>query len=82
MFFRTIFILIALVIVWFILKRWAKQALQDYIDKNLPNPKATVIDAGEMVRCQHCGIHLAKKDAIQVGDVYFCCKEHRTQHGK
>ncbi len=82
MFFRTIFIIIALIIVWFVLKRWAKAALQDYIEKNLPNPKATIIEGGPMVRCQHCDVHLAKDDAINANGVYFCCEEHQklAQH--
>lgn len=76
--FRGLFILIALIIVWFILKRWAKQALRDYIEKHLSDHKATVIEGGSMVRCERCGIYIAKADAIDKNGVYFCCKEHQS----
>ncbi len=31
---------------------------------------------GELVRCAHCGLHLPKGDARNVGGRYFCCDEH------
>ncbi len=77
MFFRTLFILIGLVIVWFLVKRWAKNALQEYIEQHAHNHNETIIEGGAMVRCQYCGVYVSKADAVEVNEHYFCCEEHQ-----
>ena len=32
---------------------------------------------GDMVRCSHCGVYVPRGEAVQDGDRYFCCREHR-----
>ena len=32
---------------------------------------------GDMVRCSHCGVYLPRSEAIQDGERYFCCQDHR-----
>lgn len=29
-----------------------------------------------MVRCAHCGVHLARQDAVSQDDQWYCCAEH------
>ncbi|SDT93911.1 PP0621 family protein [Halopseudomonas salegens] len=30
-----------------------------------------------MVRCQHCQLHLPQDQALQSGEYWYCCHEHR-----
>ena len=32
---------------------------------------------GDMVPCSHCGVYVPRGEALQDGDRYFCCREHR-----
>jgi len=32
---------------------------------------------GDMVQCSHCGVYVPRSEAVQDGDRYFCCREHR-----
>jgi uncharacterized protein len=29
-----------------------------------------------MQRCDYCGLHLPKHEAIRVGNLFYCCEEH------
>lgn len=31
-----------------------------------------------MVRCDHCGVHLAASDALQAQGRHYCCEAHRA----
>lgn len=31
----------------------------------------------DMVRCDHCGLHIPKNEAIRDGDKVYCSEEHR-----
>lgn len=46
----------------------------------LPEEDKPVVD--DMVQCEHCGVHLPKKEGVQANGHYFCCAEHRDAHGK
>lgn len=45
------------------------------IRKKKKLPRSTS-DLGEMVRCQHCGLHILEQEAIREGGNYFCSQEH------
>lgn len=34
----------------------------------------------DMVRCQHCGVHLPRSESAQADDAFFCSEEHRRLH--
>ncbi|MBU0594554.1 MAG: PP0621 family protein [Pseudomonadota bacterium] len=34
----------------------------------------------DMVRCEQCGVHLPRSEAILSGGDFFCCDEHRRLH--
>lgn len=36
----------------------------------------SISDLGEMVRCEHCGLHIVKEESIREKDNYFCCQSH------
>ena len=33
----------------------------------------------DMVRCAHCGVHLARQDALQQDGQWYCGQEHAQQ---
>ena len=35
--------------------------------------------ATDMVRCEYCGIHIPKGEALPWDGHYYCCAEHRDQ---
>jgi uncharacterized protein len=37
-------------------------------------------DVEDMVRCETCGLHLPRNDALRSGDAYFCSDAHRLEH--
>nr|MBA2483461.1 hypothetical protein [Nitrosomonas sp.] len=34
----------------------------------------------DMVKCDHCGLHILRNEAVTDGDKYFCSDEHRQQY--
>lgn len=33
-----------------------------------------------MVRCEHCGLHIVEKEALEDNRQYFCSAEHLEEH--
>jgi len=33
-----------------------------------------------MVRCQRCGLHIPKQEALNVDNRYYCCEAHKQAH--
>ncbi len=73
------FLVVALVVgivVWLLAKGRGRQGLPR-------KPASRPEPAQPMVRCQHCGIHLPRGDAvIAAGDRYFCSEDHRRLGGR
>jgi uncharacterized protein len=69
---RLIVIAIAIWLAIYMLRRLFKQ----------PSPPSSGDIAKDMVRCAQCGLHLPKAEAISDQGQYYCCQEHRQQHGR
>ena len=67
-----LFLLVAIAVVVYLL-------LKSY-RKNVPRRDSTLVE--DMVRCEHCGVHLPKGESILAGGNYFCCAEHRDAYRK
>ena len=69
---RFVFIILALVIIYY--------ALRTYLRRDKPSPThkpaPTAID---MVKCDHCGTHLPKAEALVHQGQFFCSKAHLEQ---
>lgn len=37
-------------------------------------------EKGHMIRCTYCEIYIPTQEAIQIGNAYFCCKQHHQLH--
>jgi uncharacterized protein len=35
-----------------------------------------VTSSEQMVRCEHCGLHILEQEALKEGRDYFCSQEH------
>ena len=63
---KLFLIVLALVVVWLILKGYRKS-----INKDAP-PRAPE----DMVRCAHCGVHLPRSESHAESGEFFCSEEH------
>ena len=68
---RLLFLTAVIVIIYWLLKSYRK---------HLPKEDTTSMQAEDMVLCVHCGVHLPKRESIQVGDKFYCSEEHRRIH--
>lgn len=67
---RLIFILLAILVVYLLLKSYRRQL-----------PKQDTSAATEdMVRCAQCGVHLPKSESILASGNFYCCDAHRRDH--
>ena len=67
-------ILLIALVVWLLLrmlKNWANQQVA---------PKKAKPQIETVVRCQHCGLHIPKQEAIQSDNKYYCSQEHLRHH--
>lgn len=64
---RTLLIIIALVIIFMVVKRlWQK-----------PRPTgASGKQSGKMVQCANCGIYIPEQEALTAGDRRYCSQAH------
>jgi uncharacterized protein len=58
---------VALYLVWRALQR------RDRTPRSPPNADTPQV----MVSCATCGLHVPRREALLLGDRYFCCEEHR-----
>lgn len=68
-------VLIIGLLVWLVY-RMIRAALNKPRRQGPTKPAALSTD---MVRCQHCGIHIPRDEALQQGDAFYCSPEHREQ---
>lgn len=69
---KLIFLVLAVVIVWAVLKSYRKAHSRDRA------PRAAVPE--DMVRCTHCGVHLPRSESHASGDNFFCSEDHLRLH--
>jgi uncharacterized protein len=44
------------------------------------NEPSAAVGSERMVRCEHCGLHIVEKEALEDNRQYFCCSEHLEAH--
>lgn len=47
-----------------------------------PSPRPSEPGALPMVRCNHCGVHLPRAQAVQNRERWYCSQAHLEQDGK
>lgn len=68
---RLLFLAVIAAVVYWLLKSFRNETSRD---------EEVSMQAEDMVRCVHCGVHLPKRESILVGGEYFCGEEHRRAH--
>ncbi len=68
---RVILLAVAIWLIFRIVKRYL----------NRPSKTSSRIppEPGDMVRCEQCGLHIPKIEAVRDNDHYFCSKQHLEQ---
>lgn len=69
---KLIFLVLAVVIVWAILKSYRKTRMRDQA------PPSKVPE--DMVCCAQCGVHLPKSESHAKDEKFFCSAEHLRLH--
>lgn len=68
---RALVVIIAIVLVIYLLRRTFHR---------MQAPKERQIKSSvDMVRCEVCGTHVPKPEALAKNDRYYCSKQHRDQ---
>ena len=65
-----LFLLIAIATVVYLLVRSYRNSI----------PPQTESKAEDMVRCEHCGVHLPKSEGVTAGGRSFCSVDHRDAY--
>jgi len=69
---RYLLLIIAVIAALLILKQLYGSRKQP---TNKKIPASTTV-----VRCEHCGVHIPKEEALCIDQQYFCSEEHRRLH--
>ena len=70
---KVVFLVLVVILVYWLLKAYRKG-----IDRRA-DPQKT-ITGEDMVRCDHCGVHLPRSESVTTRGRYFCSTEHQRQH--
>jgi len=63
--------------VYFIVRGYARSVSRSDAVKQAPGPGTASED---MVRCEHCGVHLPRSESKHERGAFFCSDEHRRLH--
>lgn len=81
---RLLFIIVLFVVSLLVLKyvrrKIDEQTLKLKQQKLQQEKQAKKNKAGDMLKCQHCNLHIPKDEAIRQGDRVFCSLEHAKRH--
>ncbi len=65
-------LLIIALLVWIVLR-----AVQRFVARWKTQSPTRPTQVGNMVRCDHCGLHVPEQEALRVGKHYYCSEPHR-----
>jgi len=70
---KIIFLILAVLLVYWILKAYRRR-----IDRREDSAKTGAEE--DMVRCQHCGVHLPRSESLTARGHFYCSADHQRQH--
>ncbi|MDD3517095.1 MAG: PP0621 family protein [Chromatiales bacterium] len=72
---RTLLLIAAIVLAFLIVRTLLIRARP-----RKPSPRPTQrIQSGDVVRCDHCGLHVPESESVRNGDRHYCCEDHRRR---
>lgn len=72
-----IHILITALLIWLLLRMIRNRINQSQINKKNKQGHIETV-----VRCQHCGLHIPKHEAVKTDNQYYCSQKHRQLHNE
>jgi uncharacterized protein len=70
---RLVFFLLILWVLWFMVKAYRTKQ-----EQNAARARAhRKLDAGRIVKCSHCEVHLPEAQALQYNKKWFCTEGHK-----
>jgi uncharacterized protein len=70
---KIILLVVGLLLVYWILKSYRRG-----VDQRGAPPRAKADE--NMVRCEHCGIHLPRSESVTTHGTFYCTSEHQREH--
>jgi uncharacterized protein len=74
---RILFILVLLVVGYLLLKSFQRKKDQYHLNKKKDSGRLS--KNTQIVRCEHCALHVPEPDAVKHGGKFFCSLEHAQQ---
>lgn len=68
-------ILLIALVAWLLLRM-----LKNWANKKTLSRQNDPAELETVVRCQHCGLHIPKNEALQSDNKYYCSQEHLRLH--
>ena len=69
---KLILIVLVFVLAWWVLKKYRRSLMRE------DPPRARTTE--DMVRCEHCGVHLPRSESHASGGKFFCSEDHLRLH--
>lgn len=69
---KLVLLVLAVALAWWVLKGYRRSITRDQ------PPRATAPE--DMVRCEHCGLHLPRSESHVRDGRFFCSEEHLRLH--
>lgn len=69
---KLILIVLVFALAWWLLKKYRRSLMRE------DPPRASA--AEDMVRCEHCGVHLPRSESHASSGRYFCSEDHLRLH--
>jgi uncharacterized protein len=71
---KILVLVLVVALVWWVLRAYRKR-----VDRRDAPPRVTGED---MVRCDHCGVHLPRSESLTTRGNFYCSADHQRQHLK
>ncbi|MGB0846040.1 MAG: PP0621 family protein [Thiolinea sp.] len=75
---RLLFLLVLLVVGYLLVKSWQRK-LDEAKKSNKKNGFGRLIKKSQIVKCEHCELHVPEAEAVIHGGKHFCSLEHAQQ---
>lgn len=69
---------ILLLVLGLLLVYWILKSYRRRVQRPGAPPPAT--GSEDMVRCEHCGVHLPRSESLTTQGRFYCTPEHRREH--
>ena len=73
---KIIFWVVVIIGIMLIARLIAHKKAARAVAQAAPRPEPKGASSESMVRCEHCGIHLPRSEAVMIGGHTWCTQEH------